>query len=31
MQLALLDQGITMLTLFFWFILLSGWKYLKKD
>jgi len=27
MQLALLDRGVTVLTLFFWFLALSGWKY----
>ncbi len=31
MQLALLDRGVTMLTLFFWFIVLSGWKSFTKD
>lgn len=31
MQLALLDRGVTVLTLFLWFILLSGWKYFTKD
>jgi uncharacterized membrane protein YbhN (UPF0104 family) len=27
MQLALLDRGVTVLTLFFWFVVLSGRKY----
>jgi hypothetical protein len=27
MQLALLDRGVTVLALFFWFVVLSGWKY----
>jgi len=27
MQLALLDRGVTVLTLFFWFLALSGWKW----
>jgi len=30
MQLALLDRGATVLTLFFWFLALSGWKYFEK-